>query len=94
MKSESILHRAASLVSGDRANTHGDKRRNHDNIAVMWTAYLKIRRDPTAPLTAEDAATMMGLMKVARQELGDYNPDDAVDNAAYCAIRGELDANR
>jgi hypothetical protein len=92
MKAADICRRAAELVSGDRARTHGDKRRNHENIAVMWTAYLQIRRDPESRLTPSDVATMMGLVKVARMELGDYNPDDAVDHVGYAAIRGELDA--
>lgn len=92
MKAADICRRAADLVSGDRARTHGDKRRNHENIAAMWTAYLQIRRDPEAKLTAGDVATMMGLVKVARMELGGHNPDDAVDLIGYAAIRGELDA--
>ena len=45
----------------------------------MWTAYLQIRRDPEAKLTAADAATMMGLVKIARGELGEVNPDDTVE---------------
>jgi hypothetical protein len=92
MKAADICRRAAELVSGDRAKTHGDKRRNHENIATLWTAYLQIRRDPGAKLTASDAATMMLLVKVARMELGEFNPDDAIDLVGYGAIRGELDA--
>lgn len=92
MKASDICRRAADLVSGERARTHGDKCKNHQNIADMWTAYLSIRRDPAAPLSAADAATMMALVKIARMETGDHNPDDAVDGAGYLGIRGELDA--
>lgn len=87
-----ICTRAAELVSGDRNRTHGDKRANHDKIAVLWNAYFKIRRNPDSDLGAGDVATMMALLKIARMELGDFNPDDAVDGAGYIAIRGELDA--
>jgi hypothetical protein len=92
MKASDICRLAADLVSGARARTHGDKRKNHQNIAAMWSAYLSIRRDPSAPLTESDAATMMALVKIARMETGDHNPDDAVDGAGYIGIRGELDA--
>lgn len=92
MKASDICRQAAELVSGDRARTHGDKRKNHQNIAALWTAYLSIRREPGAPLSASDAATMMALVKIARMETGDHNPDDAVDGAGYIGIRGELDA--
>lgn len=92
LRASEICCRAAELVSGDRNRTHGDKRANHAKIAGLWNAYLKIRRLPDTPLGAGDVATMMALLKIARMELGDFNPDDAVDGAGYIAIRGELDA--
>ena len=92
VKASDILLLAAQLVTGDRQKSHGDKFRNHFNIATMWNAYLRIRRNPGSPLTPSDVATMMGLLKIARGELGDVNPDNPVDGAAYIAIRGELDS--
>lgn len=92
MKADEICRLAAGLVSGERSRTHGDKRCNHQNIATLWNAYLSIRRYSGSPLTASDALTMMALLKIARMELGDFNPDDAVDGSAYLAIRGELDS--
>lgn len=91
MKADEICRLAAGLVSGERARTHGDKRQNHQNIATLWNGYLAIRREPAAPLSPEDILTMMALLKIARMELGEFNPDDAVDGAAYLAIRGELE---
>ncbi len=90
MKASDILTTAAGLVGGDRQETHGDKRQNHDNIAVLWNAYLSIRREPGAPLNAQDIAHLMALLKVARTQLGADNMDDSVDGAAYLAIAGEL----
>lgn len=92
MKAGDILALAAELVTGDRQKSHGDKLRNHQNIATLWNAYFQIRRDTNAPLTPGDVATMMALLKIARGELGEPNPDNPVDGAAYLAIRGELDA--
>jgi len=92
MKAVEICHRAAELVSGDRNRQHGDARENHAKIAQLWNAYLLIRRRDEKLLEAEDVATMMALLKIARMELGEFNPDDAVDAAGYIALRGQLDA--
>lgn len=85
-----ILRNAAFLVSGERQRTYGDKTKNHANIADMWNAYLNIRPDHNLPLTAFDAAVMVGLLKIARTQLGSYNPDDLLDGAAYLAIAAEI----
>ena len=87
-----IASRAVALVSGDRAASHGDKRQNHENIAALWNAYLSIRREPAAPLSAVDVATLMALLKIARTQLGAHNMDDHIDHVGYAAIAGELAA--
>ena len=92
MMAEDIARRAAELVGGDRAATHGDKRQNHDNIAALWTAFLAVRKEPTSPLSGRDVAAMMVLLKLARMETGAFNPDDAVDAIGYAAILGQLDS--
>ncbi len=90
MKASEICEHAAELVAGDRAKTHGDKSRNHGNIAALFNAYLSIRNQPGSPLTGVDVAIMMTLLKVARTQLGATNADDFVDGCAYMAIAGEL----
>ncbi len=90
MKAHEICHVAQHLLSGARSETHGPKRRNHENIAALWNSYLGIRRDPAAPLTPQDVTHMMALLKIARTQLGCGNIDDHVDGAAYFAIAGEL----
>lgn len=85
-----LIKSAADLVANDRANTHGDKRQNHKNIAALWNAYLDIRRDTASPLTETDVAQMMVLLKLARTQLGAFNQDDYVDLVGYAAIAGEL----
>jgi hypothetical protein len=90
MKAIQILERAAELVGGDRANTHGNMRKVHNSIAILWNAYLEIRTDPSAPLSPADIAMMMVLLKAARTQNGRMNADDSVDGAGYFGIYGEL----
>jgi hypothetical protein len=87
-----ILTKAASLVGGDRQQSHGPKLRNHANIAALWNAYLTIRREPSAPLSPVDVTHMMVLLKLARTQLGSLNPDDYVDMAGYAGCSGEIAA--
>ena len=79
-----LLMRAHTLVRGDRERDYGDKVKNHNNIAKLWSAYLD------AHITAHDVAIMMTLLKVARTKLGEVSEDTYVDMAAYGAIAGEI----
>ena len=79
-------------MSGERERTHGEKSRNHQNIAALWNAYLTIRRDPKALLSALDVAHMMALLKIARTQLGQKNADNWVDLIGYAAVAGEIAA--
>lgn len=91
MKAGDILRRAAELVEGDRAATYGDMAILHEKIAIMWAAWLQIRRDPDAPLTPEDIAHMDTLKKMARGQCGKgIHRDNYTDAAAYQGIAGEL----
>ena len=91
MKAERICTRAATLVGGDRAATHGDKRRNHAAIAAMWNGFLDARRivGRADDLDAHDVANMMELLKVARRYTGGFNADDYIDGAGYAAVAYE-----
>lgn len=90
MTAADILDTAAGLVSGDRDRSHGAKHRNFANIAALWSAYLMIRADPKAPLTAADVGHMMAIMKIARTQSGAFNIDDYTDCAGYAACAGEI----
>lgn len=91
MKPNDFLRQATQLVAGERNRQHGDKRVNHDNIAELWSAYLKrLTGDQELELGASDVATMMVLLKVARTLAGEFNEDDYVDMIGYAAIAGEL----
>lgn len=84
MKTFQILQTAEKLVSGDRDRTHGDKLINHNNIALLWSAYLEFK------ITPKDVAILMVLLKLARTKAGQHNIDDYVDACGYAAIAGEL----
>lgn len=87
----SMLTEAAGIVAGARNVTHGDKERSFTAIAAIWDAYLrKVRKDPAAPIRAQDVAAMMVLMKLSRSEQGRFVRDHAVDAAGYAAIWGEI----
>ena len=90
MNAADLLTAAADLVSGDRAQQHGDMLLNHENIATMWNAWLSIRREPAAPAKPYDVAIMMALVKIARTQSGDANDDDLTDAAGYLAVASQV----
>lgn len=88
MNAKEIAEKAAQLVSGDREAQHGDKVTNHEKIAALWDAYIRIR--PPGPMRGLDVANMMELLKIARRCLGAHNLDDYIDGAGYAACAGEI----
>lgn len=88
MNAKAICEKAASLVSGDREKTHGNKTENHQNIADQWNAYLG--NQLTSPITPRQACLMMALLKIARTKCGAFNSDDYVDLAGYAGCSGEI----
>jgi hypothetical protein len=82
------LKTAASLVGGDRQASHGDPRDTHQRIAMLWSAYLGAKGTYVL-LTAQDAAMMMSLMKMARAIGNPAHDDSYVDAAAYIGIAAE-----
>jgi len=54
MNATDIATKAAELIGGDRAEQHGDKFKTFANIASLWNAYLSIRPNPEAPISAAD----------------------------------------
>ena len=88
MLPEEILKESASLVAGQRAKQHGDYTTLHSRIADLWSSYLKSNISP------EQVALCMALVKVARDEVGNENPDDAVDAVSYVALWGALKSRK
>ena len=86
MNAPEITQKAAELVGGDRAESHGDMHAHFAHVAALWTAYLKLDR----PLDATDVPHMMALLKIARTKSGSVNVDVWIDGAGYLACAGEV----
>ena len=90
MNSSEILKKTEKLVSTDRADKHGDKVENHENIARLWTGYMQNKFKLNLTILPEDVANLMSLLKIARTQAGNFNLDDYVDACGYLAISGEI----
>ena len=80
---ENILEQAKELVGGDRQEDYGDKLTNHENIAALWSIFLRKK------LTAHDVAMCMALVIVARL-MHAHKTDSYIDLAAYAAIASDI----
>ena len=85
MISQEILKEANKLIGGNRNDDYGDKLTNHQNIAALWSIFLRKN------ITPHDAAMCMALVKVARL-MHAHKKDSYLDLAAYAAIAGEIEA--
>ena len=86
-----IAAKAADLVGGDRAKTHGDFYQNCQNIAHVWNGILSAAgKHPPVALDGHDVATMFEGAKMARRYSGSYNVDDYIDAAGYADIAGRI----
>jgi hypothetical protein len=87
-----ILKIALKLVTGNRQEQNGSIDKNHENIARLWTSYLQneglISKENN--LTSLNVAILMCLLKIARSQAGEYNPDDYVDLCGYGSIAGQI----
>ena len=85
MTCKEILSEAKKLIGGNRHKDYGDKLTNHQNIAALWSIFLRKK------VTPHDAAVCMALAKVARL-MHQHKKDSYIDMAAYAAIAGEIEA--
>ena len=85
MTCKEILNDAKKLIGGNRQKDYGDKLTNHQNIAALWSIFLRKK------VTPHDAAVCMALVKVARL-MHQHKKDSYIDMAAYAAIAGEIEA--
>jgi hypothetical protein len=75
-----ILEEAQSIIYGDREKTYGHPSKNLLNIAKLWSIYLG------KDVSAQDVATMMVLLKVARLMNQPDHRDSLVDSVGYLAL--------
>ena len=89
MTIDSLLKTIGNLLNGPRAKSHGNFVDLHERVAELWTPVLK-----NGPVTADKVALCMALLKVARDEVGEFNEDDCIDGAADMALWALLVAHR
>lgn len=78
-----LLKEADDLLA-EREMTHGRMDRNFANIASLWSTYLG------QPITSEQVALCMTLVKIARTMTGTTNRDDLLDAAGYIGVAEEM----
>lgn len=88
MDRNGILETAGSIINGDREGAYGKPENSFSIIASLWSAYLD------RPITSEDVANMMILLKVARNANGVYKEDNWIDICGYAALGGEINSSK
>ena len=84
MEASKILTEAADLVSGHRRQAYGDAYTHLAYVARMWSTFLEVE------ITAKDVCHLLLLLKMTRQETGEYHRDNYVDMAGYAGLAGEV----
>lgn len=79
-----ILDAAKKIVTGDREKQYGKPEDNFGVIAEFWTTYTG------HPISSEDVAIMMALLKIARIRSGNYKADSFVDGVGYLSLAAEI----
>lgn len=79
-----ILDTARSLITGDRAATHGDAKASFEKIAAHWSIYLNTE------VKARDVAQMMILLKAVRAKESPNHKDNPIDQAGYAGLYWEV----
>lgn len=84
-QSETILEEAIRITSGARRGSYGHPENNFGRIADLWNAYLSNKPGGPMPITPQDTALLMVLLKVARLLESPRHRDSVVDIAGYAA---------
>jgi hypothetical protein len=86
-----ILSEATCIITKDRNKTHGDPEDNFKTIAEYWNSYLEScgLLSHLRPITKEDTAAMMVLVKLSRLATSPSHPDHWIDIAGYAACGGQ-----
>ena len=84
MNRTEILKTANEYITKDRQATHGNAENNFSFIAKLWSAYTEL------PITSQDVAMMMALLKMARFKGNHQHTDNAIDLCGYAALAGEI----
>lgn len=82
-----LLQEAIKITAQDRNSAYGNPEDNFQNIANYWNTYLTTLpgQDNIRPLSSQDVAHLMILMKMARLNTNPSHRDSLVDIAGYAA---------
>jgi len=86
-KREQILDKAQKLICGERSNVYGNPLDNMQHTANYWNNYLQGKL--SKPITAQDVALMMVLVKFSRLNNTPNHYDSILDSVGYMAISAE-----
>ena len=84
---QSFLRDVADIID-ERGKTHGHWRENMEVTAKMWSLFLG--HYLSRPITAEQAAVMMGLLKVSRMACRSVTEEHCEDFVGYGGLAGGL----
>lgn len=87
-QSQTILDEAKNIISGPRRDSYGHPTPNHQAIAALWNAFLDNRRlfGMSGPLSPQEVATMVALLKIARLQYTPDHKDSLLDAISYLAL--------
>ena len=91
-----LLEEATRITSHDRNAAYGNPEDNFQNIANFWNTYLTTLpgQGNILPLTSQDIAHLMILMKIARLNTNASHRDSLVDIAGYAACAEDCRVKR
>jgi hypothetical protein len=84
MNRKDILETAITIVTKDRATTHGDAESSFKSLAAIWSVLLGI------DIKTHEVALMMVSLKMVRAMGNPSYDDNWVDLAGYAACGGEI----
>lgn len=83
-----VLLRALDVINGERQQQYGNPEDSFSEIFALWNWWLGCRLN--VPLTAQDVAMMMCLMKQAREKNGAGKTDNIADACGYLGLYEDM----
>ena len=83
------------MIIGDRRKDYGDIKSNMQDIACLWTGYLKAKYSIDFEIDTMDVPRLMRLLKMGRTLTNEkqgqsIKRDNYVDEAGYTGIEAEM----
>lgn len=83
-----VLLRALDVINGERQQHYGNPEDSFSEIFALWNWWLDGKLK--SPLTRNDVAMMMALMKLAREKNGAGKTDNIVDCCGYLGLYEDM----